>query len=138
VIAVTFRPPPGEAPRDAYFFSTKPLVVEHAAPQALRRVRGGHRLELVPSANAAPSLSRLEGVLLVEGRSGPVALDVDVPVAKLAFLPPALTRCQVNERVALRSPLVAERFRREGIALLKADWTRRSDRITRALARPVS
>jgi hypothetical protein len=87
---VTFRPPRGESPRDAYFFSSKPLVVEHAAPQVLRRVAGGHRLDLVPSANAAP-LSRLQGVLLVEGRSGPVALEVDVPVTAVASLPPALT-----------------------------------------------
>jgi thiol:disulfide interchange protein DsbD len=89
-IGVTFRPPRGESPREAYFFSTKPLVVEHAAPQVLRRVAGGHRLDLVPAANAAP-LSRLQGVLLVEGRSGPVALEVDVPVTAVASLPPALT-----------------------------------------------
>ncbi len=42
--------------------------------------------------------------------------------------------CQVNARVALDTQEVAERFAREGVALLKADWTLRDDRITQALA----
>ncbi|HEY5908052.1 MAG TPA: thioredoxin family protein, partial [Vicinamibacteria bacterium] len=42
--------------------------------------------------------------------------------------------CQVNERVALARPDVVERFRREGIVALRADWTRRDDHITEALA----
>ena len=42
--------------------------------------------------------------------------------------------CQVNERVALGRAEVVERFRREGIATLRADWTRRDDHITEALA----
>jgi thiol:disulfide interchange protein DsbD len=42
--------------------------------------------------------------------------------------------CQVNERVALGRPEVVERFRREGIVALRADWTRRDDEITAALA----
>lgn len=42
--------------------------------------------------------------------------------------------CQVNERVALAHPKVAKRFQDEGVALLKADWTRRDDEITQALA----
>jgi thiol:disulfide interchange protein DsbD len=42
--------------------------------------------------------------------------------------------CQVNERVALANEEVAQRFRDEGVALLKADWTRRDDEVTRALA----
>ena len=42
--------------------------------------------------------------------------------------------CQVNERVALANAEVAKRFREEGVTLLKADWTRRDDEITQALA----
>jgi thiol:disulfide interchange protein DsbD len=42
--------------------------------------------------------------------------------------------CQVNARVALDTQEVAERFAREGVTLLKADWTLRDDRITQALA----
>jgi thiol:disulfide interchange protein DsbD len=42
--------------------------------------------------------------------------------------------CQVNERVALGAPEVRERFVREGVTLMKADWTLRDDRITEALA----
>jgi thiol:disulfide interchange protein len=42
--------------------------------------------------------------------------------------------CQVNKRVALNRPEVKERFAREGIVLMKADWTLRDETITRALA----
>jgi thiol:disulfide interchange protein len=42
--------------------------------------------------------------------------------------------CQVNERVALEVPSVRAKLREHGVALLKADWTRRDDRITEALA----
>ena len=42
--------------------------------------------------------------------------------------------CQVNARVALETPEVMQRFELAGVALLKADWTLRDDRITQALA----
>jgi thiol:disulfide interchange protein DsbD len=42
--------------------------------------------------------------------------------------------CQVNERVALEDPAVRARLREHGVALLKADWTLRDDRVTAALA----
>ncbi len=41
--------------------------------------------------------------------------------------------CQVNERVALEREAVRERFRAKGVVLMKADWTRRDETITRAL-----
>jgi thiol:disulfide interchange protein DsbD len=41
--------------------------------------------------------------------------------------------CLVNERVALRSPAVAEALARRGVATLKADWTNRDPAITRVL-----
>ena len=41
--------------------------------------------------------------------------------------------CQVNERVALERPEVQEAFRAGNVALLKADWTRHDEAITRAL-----
>jgi thiol:disulfide interchange protein DsbD len=41
--------------------------------------------------------------------------------------------CQVNERVALDTPAVRERLRAHGVALLKADWTLRDERISAAL-----
>ena len=41
--------------------------------------------------------------------------------------------CLVNERVALRSPAVAETFARKGVVYLKADWTSRSAEITSVL-----
>jgi thiol:disulfide interchange protein DsbD len=41
--------------------------------------------------------------------------------------------CQVNERLALNRTDVVERFEREGIVALRADWTRKDDVITQAL-----
>jgi thiol:disulfide interchange protein DsbD len=43
--------------------------------------------------------------------------------------------CQVNERVALSTPKVAEAFRRHGVTYLKADWTLRDPVIAADLAR---
>jgi thiol:disulfide interchange protein DsbD len=42
--------------------------------------------------------------------------------------------CQVNKRVALNTDKVMGRFASEGIIRMKADWTNRDERITRALA----
>ncbi|HUI71879.1 MAG TPA: thioredoxin family protein, partial [Spirochaetia bacterium] len=42
--------------------------------------------------------------------------------------------CQVNEQVALHNPAVEQAFRQAGVTTLKADWTDRSDDITRTLA----
>ena len=42
--------------------------------------------------------------------------------------------CQVNERVALRTPQVEAAFKKDNVALLKADWTQRDDAIAQALA----
>jgi len=41
--------------------------------------------------------------------------------------------CQVNERVALRTPQVDAAFKKANVALLKADWTERDDAIAQAL-----
>jgi thiol:disulfide interchange protein DsbD len=41
--------------------------------------------------------------------------------------------CQVNERVALRTPQVDAAFKKGNVALLKADWTERDDSIAQAL-----
>jgi thiol:disulfide interchange protein len=42
--------------------------------------------------------------------------------------------CQVNERVALRTPQVDAAFKKGNVALLKADWTNRDDAIANALS----
>ena len=42
--------------------------------------------------------------------------------------------CQVNERLVFRSKDVIAKLESKGIILLKADWTNRSEEITRALA----
>jgi thiol:disulfide interchange protein/DsbC/DsbD-like thiol-disulfide interchange protein len=41
--------------------------------------------------------------------------------------------CLVNERVALRSPTVADVFAKKGVAALKADWTNRDPAISQML-----
>jgi thiol:disulfide interchange protein DsbD len=41
--------------------------------------------------------------------------------------------CQVNERVALQRPEVEQAFQTGNVVLLKADWTRHDEDITRAL-----
>ncbi len=42
--------------------------------------------------------------------------------------------CKVNELGALRNSAVVEAFRSKGIVMMKADWTRKDEAITRALA----
>jgi thiol:disulfide interchange protein/DsbC/DsbD-like thiol-disulfide interchange protein len=42
--------------------------------------------------------------------------------------------CQVNKRLVLARDDVVEAFRARGVELVRADWTRRDDEITRALA----
>lgn len=42
--------------------------------------------------------------------------------------------CQVNEKVALSGPKVAEAFKAQNAVLLKADWTNRDPVIAKALA----
>jgi thiol:disulfide interchange protein DsbD len=41
--------------------------------------------------------------------------------------------CQVNERVALRTPEVEQAFQARNVVLMKADWTRHDEAITAAL-----
>jgi len=42
--------------------------------------------------------------------------------------------CLVNERAVLRTPAVADAFKRKGVVHLTADWTRRDPEISRVLA----
>jgi thiol:disulfide interchange protein len=42
--------------------------------------------------------------------------------------------CQVNKRLVLGRDDVLAAFRARGVELVRADWTRRDDEITRALA----
>ena len=43
--------------------------------------------------------------------------------------------CQVNKRVIFGSEAVLERFKKDKVALLKADWTDRNDTISTELAK---
>ena len=42
--------------------------------------------------------------------------------------------CQVNKRLVLNDPRVRDAFAQRGVALVRADWTRRDPAITQALA----
>lgn len=42
--------------------------------------------------------------------------------------------CQLNKRVALRADTVKTRFAADNVVLMRADWTNRDERITKALA----
>ncbi len=68
-----------------------------------------------------------DGSLIDEHRRGGRPVFVDFTAAWCIS-------CQVNERVVLSSSSVQEAFRAGGVALVKADWTRRDPVITRALA----
>jgi thiol:disulfide interchange protein DsbD len=61
----------------------------------------------------------------LRGKGAPVFID---------FTAAWCLTCQVNERLALGRAEIVERFRREGIVALRADWTRRDDHITEAIA----
>jgi thiol:disulfide interchange protein/DsbC/DsbD-like thiol-disulfide interchange protein len=74
------------APRDAYFFSDAPQVVEHAAPQRLARMADGYFLELTPAANG-PAPERLTGVLVAENGGEPIAIAVDAALEPASAVP---------------------------------------------------
>jgi thiol:disulfide interchange protein len=83
-ILLSFQPPNGGVVTDAYFFAADAGTVDHPAVQRLYPGTRRHRLDVVRAANHPEPLSRLVGVLWVQGS----ALRVDLPVAQLAALPP--------------------------------------------------
>ncbi len=111
---------------------------------------GARRIALLTSAVAFVIAGLALGVAQARAATGPVAeLGVGwepYSEERLAELRRAGTpvfvdftadwclTCQVNDRVALGRPAVRERFRKEGVVLMKADWTLRDEKITRALA----
>ncbi|MGE5089214.1 MAG: protein-disulfide reductase DsbD family protein [Candidatus Levyibacteriota bacterium] len=100
---------------------------------------------LVGGAHAGPpidsALSQSEGVQApAEGTWLPYS---EAQVAKLTgegrtvfvdFTAAWCVTCQVNERFVLHRPEVREEFKRRGVVLMRADWTRRDPEITRSLA----
>lgn len=84
-ISLEFRPPKGVNPKSAYLFVDRPLVVDYAASQPWGRLGDGFRLTARPAPNAADTLERLTGVLVVEGRGAGatrMAIRVDIPVLR--------------------------------------------------------
>ncbi len=113
----------------------------------------GPRARLLAPAAAAlfVALGLIVGVRPAEGGGGPGGGESGL--AWEAYSPETLARvraqgkpvfidftaawcltCQVNERVALASSEVQDRFRREGVVALRADWTKSDQEITAALA----
>jgi thiol:disulfide interchange protein len=74
------------APKDVYFFSEVPQVVEYAAPQKLAKTADGYTLELTPAGNG-PKAERLTGVLVAKGSGQPVAVAVDAALEPVASVP---------------------------------------------------
>ena len=103
-----------------------------AAGIALALARGTVPVEAVPGA-ASPVAGQSLGwePFSVERRDALLAQGTPVLID---FTASWCLSCQVNERVALSTPAVRAKLREHGVALLKADWTRRDDRITEALA----
>jgi thiol:disulfide interchange protein DsbD len=111
---------------------------------------GGRRIALLASAVAFVAAGLALGVTQARASTGPIAqLDAGwepYSEERLAELRHAGTpvlvdftadwclTCQVNDRVALSRPAVRERLTKEGVVLMKADWTLRDEKITRALA----
>ena len=91
-------------------------------------IRGVDMFTVEPAGSAEPSAWKTytpERAEALRAAGTPVFID---------FTADWCLSCQVNERVALDTDDVQERFRDLGVVLLKADWTRRDDIITRALA----
>jgi thiol:disulfide interchange protein DsbD len=123
---------PGRSPKARFLSAALALALIAAAFTAgLAPAEGASRQAVEPRASL-PGADGLvwesyspERLAELRRRGTPVFID---------FTASWCLTCQVNERVALRAPEVEERLAREGIALLKADWTLRDDRITEALA----
>ena len=78
----------------------------------------------VPAAEAwQPYSDARLAALAAEGR--PVFVD---------FTAAWCVTCQVNKQLVLEQDEIEQAFRRRGVVLMRADWTRRDDAITRALA----
>jgi thiol:disulfide interchange protein DsbD len=93
----------------------------------------------IPAAAARPAaLQGPESAALDERAYSPAALAAlraqGTPVF-VNYTAAWCVSCQVNDRVALSTRRVAEAFRRQGVAYLKADWTRRDPVIAADLAR---
>jgi thiol:disulfide interchange protein DsbD len=125
-----------------------------AAQRRSGRGRSGWALGAAAGALAAAALAVAVLAPYAEGRSNPAAGPESAALAEQPYSPARLAElrargepvfvnytaawcvsCQVNDRVALSTPRVAEAFRREGVAYLKADWTLRDPVIAADLAR---
>ena len=74
-----------------------------------------------------------EAVAVVVAQTQAAAIDAGTPLF-VDFTAAWCLSCQVNERLVLDTPEIREAFEARGVALLKADWTRRDPTITAALA----
>jgi thiol:disulfide interchange protein DsbD len=101
------------------------LVLGMARAQAGERQAAGPAGTVVTSGGVAWEPFSPERVAELRASGRPVFVD---------FTADWCLTCMVNEKVALERPAVEARFRELGIAALRADWTLKDERITRALA----
>ncbi len=95
-------------------------------------IAAARRFRVAPSATSAHVTGSLQwepysAQMLAEDRAQGKAVFVDFTAAWCLS-------CQVNERVVLDREDVQQAFRKSGVVLMRADWTRHDDAITEALA----
>jgi thiol:disulfide interchange protein DsbD len=91
-----------------------PLVAVQAAPSAQQRTTDAGWQPFTPTA-----------VSELAAQNRPVFVD---------FTAAWCVTCQVNKRLVLNTDEVKSAFAQRNVALVRADWTRRDDTITKALA----
>ncbi len=110
------------------------VILLVALPALLTGLR---ELTASPEASAVPDSARRTGQGPVWEAFSPerlAALRATKQPVFINFTAAWCITCLSNERLVLSSPRLANHFASQGIAYLKADWTRRNPAITRALS----
>jgi len=94
------------------------------APRELAQSKSGHQLIASGSDASGWQPWSAEAVTKYQAQGRPVFVD---------FTASWCLSCQVNERIALSKPEVQKAFADANIVLMRADWTRYDDNITRVL-----
>jgi thiol:disulfide interchange protein DsbD len=93
-------------------------------PRMATKADGAGKSEMDSVATGGWEPWSAEAVSLYQMQGRPVFVD---------FTASWCLSCQVNERVALEKPVVVKAFQAGNVVLMKADWTRHDEAITKAL-----